>query len=486
MSAPALWIFFPLLWAGLLLLVGNKKFIFLSACILTLFLTIAAWLLPIDTALSIGGVSLKLAPSIQILGRHLTLTSSNRSFLALIYGSTCFWFIPAASLQITRRLIPLGLAITSLLVAALAVQPFLYAAPIIEMAVLLSIPLLTPSGQKPARGVIRFLIFQTLAVPFILISGWLLAGIGANPGDLGLVQEAAILLGLGFAFLLAVFPFYTWIPMLAEEVHPYIVGFLLWVLPTATMFYGLGFLDSYTWLRDAPFLRTALITVGVLMVLSGGLFAAFQRHLGRIMGYAIIMETGFSLLAISLGSVPGFNIFLLLLVPRALCLCLWALSLSVLHEQLPGLTFKDIKGLAHVWPFASTGVVLANLALAGMPILAGFPPHQAVWEGLARISLPVALAVLIGSLGLFASAVRVLAAFTQSPEGTPWGIRENKFQRFPAWGGSAGVIRFRAFPTMDCAPLVQIANHIPAFGPIRYSIVQYAVSSIIESPNLRN
>ena len=430
MSAPALWIFLPLALAGLLLLINNQKAVSLAACLFTLFLTLAAWLLPIDAALTVGGWTFKLAPSFEILGRRLTLTSADRSFLALIYGSAFFWFVPAAFMQIARRLIPLGLAITSLLVAALAVEPFLYAALLIEMAVLLSIPLLTSPGQKPAKGVIRFLIFQTLAVPFILFSGWLLAGIGANPGNLGLVQQAAILLGLGFAFLLAIFPFYTWIPLLSEEADPYAVGFLLWMLPTATMFFGLGFLDRYTWLRDAPTLGTILTTVGALMVVTGGLLSVFQRHLGRIMGYAAIVETGFSLLALSLGGRIGLTIFFLLFVPRTLSLGIWALSLSILKEQAPGLSLIDIKGMGRIWPFTAAGLVLANLALAGMPLLAGFPAHQAVWERLARSSLPLAFWVLIGSLGLFASAVRVLAALTTAPEGTFWGIRETPSQRF--------------------------------------------------------
>jgi NADH-quinone oxidoreductase subunit N len=446
LSAPILWIFLPLILAGLLLLLSNQKVIFLVACLFTLFLTLAAWLLPVDTALTIGGWTFKLAPSIEILGRNLTLTSANRSFLALIYGSAFFWFVPAASLQIARRLIPLGLAITSLLVAALAVEPFLYAALIIEVAVLLSIPLLTSPGQKPGKGVIRFLIFQTLAVPFILLSGWLLAGIGANPGNLGLVQQATTFLGLGFAFLLAIFPFYTWIPLLAEEAHPYMVGFLLWMLPTATLFYGLGFLDSYTWLRDAPSLGTILTLVGVLMVVTGGLLSAFQHHLGRIMGYAIIVETGFSLLALSLGSLTGLNIFLLLLVPRTISLGIWALTLSIMREQAPGLSLKDVKGMGHIWPFATSALVLANLALAGMPLLAGFPAHQAVWEGLARNSLPVAFWVLIGSLGLFASAVRVLAALTAAPEGTPWGTRETQTQRLLLVIGLLGLFVLGLFP----------------------------------------
>jgi len=343
-------------------------------------------------------------------------------------------------------MIPLGMAITALLVAALAVQPFLYAALIIEVAVLISIPLLTSAGQKPGKGVIRFLIFQTLGMPFILFSGWLLAGIGANPGDLGLVQQAATFLGLGFAFLMAIFPFYTWIPMLAEEAHPFVVGFLLWMLPTVTLFYALGFLDSYTWLRDAAFLKPFLTLVGTLMVVTGGLLAAFQRHLGKIMGYAIIVETGFSLLAISLGNPAGLNIFLLLLVPRAISLCVWALTLSILKEQAPGLNLKDVKGLGHIWPFASSALVLANLALAGMPLLAGFPAHLVIWEGLARSSLPVAFWVLVGSLGLIASAVRVLAALIAAPQGTPWGTRETRLHRLLLAIGVLGLFVLGLFP----------------------------------------
>ena len=69
MSAPILWIFLPLVLAGLLLLITNQKFVFLLACLFTLFLTMAAWLLPIDSALTIGGLTFKLAPSIQILGQ---------------------------------------------------------------------------------------------------------------------------------------------------------------------------------------------------------------------------------------------------------------------------------------------------------------------------------------------------------------------------------------------------------------------------------
>ena len=446
MSAPFLWIFLPLTLAGLLMLLRNQKVIALIACIFTLFLTLAAWLLPIDTAMTIGNVSFKLSSSFEILGRHLVLGSADRSLLALIYGSAIVWFAVAPAVKTARPLTSLGLSITALLVAALAVEPFLYAALLIEMAVLLSIPLLSAPGQRPGKGLIRFLIFQTLAMPFILFSGWLLAGIEANPGDLELVQQAAILIGLGFSFLLAVFPFYSWIPMLTEESSPYSVGFILWMFPTVTIFFGLGFLDHYTWLRDAPALGSVLTTVGILMVVSGGLLAAFQQHLGRIMGYAVIMETGFSILTLSLGGTVGLNILFMLFVPRTLSLVVWALALTILKEHSPTLILSDIKGLVRIWPFATSGLVLANLALAGMPLLAGFPPHQAIWEGLASTSLPVVIWVLIGNLGLFFSAVRVMLAFAAGPEGAHWESRETGAQRILLAIGFLALLLLGLFP----------------------------------------
>ncbi len=446
MSAPFLWIFLPLTLAGLLMLLRNQKVIALIACIFTLFLTLAAWLLPIDTATTIVNVSFKLSSSFEILGRHLVLGSADRSLLALIYGSAIVWFAVAPAVKTARPLTSLGLSITALLVAALAVEPFLYAALLIEMAVLLSIPLLSAPGQRPGKGLIRFLIFQTLAMPFILFSGWLLAGIEANPGDLELVQQAAILIGLGFSFLLAVFPFYSWIPMLTEESSPYSVGFILWMFPTVTIFFGLGFLDHYTWLRDAPDLGSVLTTVGILMVVSGGLLAAFQQHLGRIMGYAVIMETGFSILTLSLGGTVGLNILFMLFVPRTLSLVVWALALTILKEHSPTLILSDIKGLVRIWPFATSGLVLANLALAGMPLLAGFPPHQAIWEGLASISLPVIIWVLIGNLGLFFSAVRVMLVFAAAPEGAHWESRETGAQRILLAIGFLALLLLGLFP----------------------------------------
>ncbi len=406
----------------------------------------AAWLIPVDAAISLGNLSFKLNSSFDVLGRRLVLYSADRSFLALIYGSAVFWFAATPFISTSRYFIPIGLSIIAFLVAALAVDPFLYAALFLEVVVLMAIPLFSPPENKPGKGLLRFLIFQTLAMPFILFSGWLLAGIEANPGDLHLVQQAAILIGLGFALLLAIFPFYSWIPLLTEETSPFSVGFFMWFYTTTALFFGLGFLDHYTWLRDMPVLTNVLSSVGLLMVLSAGVLAAFQNHLGRIMGYAIIMESGFSLLAITITGARGLDLFLLLLVPRVISILLWSLSLAVLKDHLPSLDIKQASGMGRDWPFVMGGLVLANLSIAGFPLLAGFPAHQAIWQALAASSINLVFWLLIGNLGLFYASCRALSTFVAAPEERRWTSLETGIQRILLAMGFLGLILIGLFP----------------------------------------
>jgi len=448
MSAPLLWIILPAVLAIVSLLITNYRILTIAGGSLALLLAFIALIIPIDQALQFGNISLKIAPSIQILGRRLVLIPANGPLLAIFYGLVAMWLFGAEVTGTAHRLVPLGLMIAALLVASIAVEPFLYAAILIEMAVLLTVVLLSPLNQNPSPGVMRFLIYQTLGMPFILFAGWLLAGVEASPGDLALAVQSATILGLGFAFLLAVFPLHTWLPMLAEEGAPYILGFLFWVLPTITIIFGMGFLDRYAWLRTSEQLSQILTLGGLLMVVTGGLSSAFQRHLGRQMAYAVIAETGFSLLALSLPPEKSVQSVFLLIIPRSLALLVWAMSLTRLKEQVGSLRFSTVQGLAQTYPITAAGLILAHLSVAGFPLLAGFPIRLALWEGLASQSLSVAFWFLIGILGLLAGAIRSLAVLVMAPQGTGWELKEQWGSGIMIGLGVIGLFILGIFPQL--------------------------------------
>jgi formate hydrogenlyase subunit 3/multisubunit Na+/H+ antiporter MnhD subunit len=446
MNAPTLWILLPIAVGLFLFFISNQRILSLLGGLFAVALALTAQFVPMEVALKIGSYSFRIEAAFTILGRSLVIPPTEGSLLALIYGAAALWFFGAEASKTAPRLVPLGFMIIALMVASIAVQPFLYAALFIEMAILLAIPLLTSIYRPPGRGVVRFLIYQTLAMPFILLAGWLLAGVEASPGDTALTTQSAAMLGLGFAFLLAIFPLYSWIPLLIEENSPYIVGFLLWILPTITLIFGAGFLDRYSWLRSSPELILALRYVGLLMVVTGGAFAAFQRHLGRIMAYGSIAETGFAILALSLDFRLGIPILFLLIPARALGLAVWSLSLTIIKENVETMRFGPSRGVLRITPLAGAGMIVATLSTSAFPLLAGFPSRLALWEGLSHTSLSAALWMAIGILGLLTSAFRSLAVISMADEYTGWTFRETPTQMTMLGLGIVGLFILGLFP----------------------------------------
>ncbi|TLN14246.1 hypothetical protein FDZ74_09285, partial [bacterium] len=211
MSTVILWVFVPLAFSVILTLFNrNTSFTRWAAASLTLVLAIGAALVNFDGLIQFGGRAYELSTSLSILGRRLVLGSSDRAFLMLIYSLGAFWFLGAPAAKTDRLFTPLGLAIIAVLVASLAVEPFLYAALLVEIAVLISIPMLVPPGKPVGQGVMRYLIFLTLGMPCILLGGWALDATQVSAANQTLLFEALLLLALGLAFWLAIFPFYTW------------------------------------------------------------------------------------------------------------------------------------------------------------------------------------------------------------------------------------------------------------------------------------
>jgi formate hydrogenlyase subunit 3/multisubunit Na+/H+ antiporter MnhD subunit len=453
MSAPIIWILLPLIAAVIFLMVSYRGSVAVPAAFLSLFLAGLAMFVPIDTPMGFGSVSIKIAGSVQLLGRSFQFGAADGPTLALVYALSALWFFGSQAGGANKSFVPLALAIVALLIASLAVEPFLYAALLIEVAAMLTVPLfmdsssLTAKGIRPSnRGALRFIIYQTLAMPLILFSGWMLSGVEASPGDLALTAQSGILLGLGFAFLLAIFPLYSWIPMMAEDASPYTLGFTLWLLPTFALLLVLGFLDRFAWLRTSSGLIDAIRLAGMVLVVSGGWLSLFQRHLGRMLAFAAITETGLTVLAVSLNNFLSLDLVFLLLIPRGIELAVWALGISVLRINAGRLDFRSCQGLARTHPIACIAVILSQLSMAGLPLLAGFPARLALWEQLAQDSLGLAFWLMLGLIGILIGAIRTITVFLMAPEHEPWQSNETRLQAILLSFGIGVLLMFGTFP----------------------------------------
>jgi formate hydrogenlyase subunit 3/multisubunit Na+/H+ antiporter MnhD subunit len=448
MSTPVIWIFLPFVMGIILFLLRRwyRSTVWIGT-ITAVLLAGSAWVLPINQLIRLGPVVLEIEENFEFLGRSFSLTKADRTLVVFIFGLAAFWFSAAYEARAGRMFVPIGLVMVSLWIAALAVEPFLYAALILELSVLLSIPMLSPPGLPPTPGAIRYLILQTLGMPFLLLTGWLLAGVESTPGDSALVGQVSVLLGLGFVFLLGIFPFHTWQPMLSETSLPYAVAFIFFFLPFMVILFGLSFLDQYAWLRQSAATYEMLRIAGVIMIVVGGAWAALQRHLGRILGYAVLASTG--MLLLSIGSYPGLDLFFAMQFPRALAFALWGLGLSVIRRQIitpslpaseieplnpppstPSYTsetfrYRNVYGLGRRLPVATAAITLSVFSIAGYPILASFPVYQALYQNLTAQNPMFSIVAVAGIFCLCAGGLRSFSVLIMGDNEDPWKFSEH-------------------------------------------------------------
>lgn len=468
MSAFAVWILIPGLFAfSLYSLRRWEKTIHATGVLFALLLAWLAWQWPIGEPVALrlwpGFPVFTLQPVQAIYGNRFTLDNSARPVLTLLYLGAAFWIGGAGPARTHRLFAPLGLMLTAVLAAALAADSVSSAAMLIAVAALISVPLLSSPGKPAASGVNRYLIFQIAGVCMILFADALftIATLPEETQRPSLIP-AMLALSLGFAMILAVVPFHTWLPMLAQETNPYAASFVFFLLPNAVALLALEILIRYSLIGLPASTFTALQYAGVLMALAGGVGAAFDRHLGRVLGFAAAAQIGMTLLALSLNDQPGrttslIGIYFSQLAPQAIGLAVWSMALSILRFYLPELSYQAVRGAANRLPVAAFTLVMANFSLAGLPVLASFPVNVALWSSLSQQSLTISLLSLIGCAGVLIAGLRSLMALISAPEPTRWQISESRPQMFLLLAGVALLIFVGLFPQLYMGTLTNMA-----------------------------
>jgi formate hydrogenlyase subunit 3/multisubunit Na+/H+ antiporter MnhD subunit len=417
MSTPLIWIVIPLGFAGVLALLHNKpKFSSILTCVFTLGLIILALVFPKDLAFVLPDQLIEIPSRLVILNRTLQITGESLTMIALLYAITLLWNLGNIFFKVSTWFNALSLVITALWVAVLSVVPFLYAALLIELIALLSVPLLSPRGKKTDQGLLRYIVFETLALALILVTGWMLSGVSAVPSSSPLLVRASIMLLFGFALWIGAFPFHSWMPMISQSSAPWAVSLLLTLMQTALSVFLLIFIDQYAWLRNLPQVYTSLRWVGVIMITFSGLAAALQQNLERQFGYIIMMETGYSLLAISSASQGGLPYLAMLLLPRVLSYFLWSWAVSGIRQLEPDISFEQssLSGCYHTFPLLSVSILVSMLSLLGFPLLPLFPHKQMLWLLVSQNAPEAIPFIIIGGLGMLYSILRLFSIFIRN------------------------------------------------------------------------
>jgi formate hydrogenlyase subunit 3/multisubunit Na+/H+ antiporter MnhD subunit len=358
---------------------------------------------------SIGPLTLSISDTLRVLGRETIIGPANLPEVLIIYGGAALWIAGGYFSRASKLFPAIALAMAALQTAAITIQPFLYAAVFIELLAILTVPLTAEAGKKIQQGILRLIIFYTLGMAAILFVGWMLTGPTTGATGNSLLLNAVILLAVGFVFFLAIFPAHSWVPMLMEMGNPFTSAFIIFWLTQAALLFSDGLIDQYNLVAANIFGSQVLATIGMLIILIFGIMIVFQNHLGRILGFAILMETGFAILAISLEPYTSKSLFYALQIQKSLPVMLWALALHFFLRQRADLDFSKARGAGVGQPWTSAMLLLAYLSILGLPFLPLFTPKAVLFETLALEFGWLLPGIAVGVLGLLVVLLRTVS-----------------------------------------------------------------------------
>lgn len=382
----------------------------LVSAIGTLLLAIFVILAPIESPVEIAGLSLRFGSTLRILGRAITLAGAARAQVALLYFLCAYFLAGSITDKPGRYFHSAAIVCLLMLVISLMIQPFLFAAIFLVLAAMSAVVILT-SAVEPARwGSLQLLILYTLAMMVILITGWMLENIGVTASTTNLAQRAIVLLAIGFAILMIIPPFHFWLPSSALRINFFVLAFVAIILQSSGQFFLLGFFETYSWMRMNPMVYDSFLIAGSIVVLGGAIFAMAQIQLEKFIAYVLLVEFGFSLLAIASALSSGQSEILGFTVSRVLIVASLALGVSLRRKSIRDAEFGYSRRTEKI--ILGT-IFIGMLSLVGFPLTGGFPFKWSLLADFSSVDFRVSIVIWMAMLILFLGSIRWIWALSR-------------------------------------------------------------------------
>lgn len=222
-----------------------------------------------------------------------------------------------------------------------------------------------------------FLLFG-IAMIYGATGTFSLAVVGTQGAAVGALRDAPLLaaglvfLLIGFAFKVALVPFQMWTPDVYEGAPSLVTAFMSAGAKAA------GFVALIRILETAfPYWRLewgwALAVIAVLTMTWGNLAALGQRSVKRMLAYSSIAHAGYIVIGVAVAAHTGYASVLFYLICYTLMnVGAFAALLAMGRKGALNEDLDDYAGLIRRKPGLALAMALFMLALAGIPLTAGF------------------------------------------------------------------------------------------------------------------
>ncbi|MCP9790522.1 NADH-quinone oxidoreductase subunit M [Vulcanococcus limneticus Candia 3F8] len=279
----------------------------------------------------------------------------------------------------------------------------------------LTLLIATWGGERRAGAAIRYLLYSAVSglcmLAAVLAFAWFnAAGPGFDFADLAsaeLTPEAQrwilALLLLAFGLKLPVVPLHGWQPFTYGQASTPVVILLAGVVSKLGAYgllrFGVGFLPE-AWTAWSPWIAAA----GAISAVYGALNAIAQTDIRRLMAFSSLGHMGLLVLALAAATPLSLQGAIAQMLAHGLIVALLFACVGLIERKTGTTSIPELSGLMNPLrglPFTMGMLLLALMAAAGIPGLAGFPAELVVFEG-SWTAFPVATLISLIASGFTA------------------------------------------------------------------------------------
>jgi NADH-quinone oxidoreductase subunit N len=251
------------------------------------------------------------------------------------------------------------------------------------------------------------------------------SGIAAALDEGGVVSDPLLLTGLAFVlaglgFKASVAPFHQWTPDVYQGAPTAVTAFMAVATKAAAFAVTVRFLEVA--LIDAqPTWGPAVAVLATVTIVVGNVGALGQTSLKRLLAWSSVAQAGYILVGVVVASRLGVQALVFYLIVYAFMnLAAFAVVIARERETPFGDHIDALAGLGRSRPLLAWPMTIAMLALAGLPITAGFIGKiyliQAAVTG--RYTW-LGVMIVVGSMISLAYYLKVVAAMWMRPAVAP-------------------------------------------------------------------